>query len=301
MSERIKTLVAKRAIFSSEFGSTLQDLLTAIFQKEPTALKRVAKVDLLKSLVFAKIEDCGEEVGVLVHVFEFENGTTGSINFASTRTTAGIEEVDPPAEQEFLISDMALLVKGNSIIASGMANKNRTFARCLSEVCERLGLIDSGVALNVADVPNKVTLEELRDVGVSKIEFGVTGYLNSLPEFKSKTAKVIKTILTQPKREDQLRKRANTVGRMTLSRGRFKKDEIHKDEWLTLVGAQLVESDAEESYSIFLENGKQLTNSNLKLQKKVKVRRYANTVHFGQLDRELKSFQRELVADGFIL
>lgn len=301
MSDRTKTLILKRAYFTGDYGSTLEGFLRSLFQRNAKARDRIIKVDLLKSLVFAGISDKTSVDGIFVRLFEFEYGGTGAINFESTNTSAGIEEVLPPKDQEFLISDIVLLVQGNNVIASGMANKNRTFSRCVCEIGAELGLLGKAVHLQIEDVPNQVTLEELHEYGVAKIDFGITDYLASLPDFRSKGAKFLETLLAQPSDLKKIRKRAATVGRVSLSRGRFRKDEIEKDEWLTEVGAEIVESDIKETYTIKLENGKVLTNSNLKLQKTVKVKRYANTVHYDQLEREMAVFQNELIRDGILV
>ncbi len=275
-------------------------MLRSMFQRHAKARDRIVGVDLLKNLVFAGLNDDPRVNGIFVRLFEFENGGTGAINFESTNTSAGIEEVQPPKDQEFLVADMVLLVSGNDVIASGMANKNGTFARCITEICSKSGLIDSGTRMDVLDVPNKVELKELHESGVAKIDFGITDYLASLPDFRTTKAKFLETMLRRPSEFEELRKRSQTVGRVTLSRGKFRKDEIEKDEWLTEIGSEIVESDIEDTYTIKLENGKTLTNRNLKLQKTVKVRRYANTVNYSQLENELAKFQKELIADGEI-
>ncbi len=300
MSDRTKTLVFKKAIFSSDYKSTLEDLLTSLFQRQAKAVDRIVKVDLLKSIVFASIREQDGANGVFIHIFEFENGGTGTINFSSTTTSAGIEELQPPQNQEFLLNDMVLLIKDNDIIASGMANKNRTLSRCICEICSSLGLTKGETRLEIEDVPNKVKLDELKEFGVSRIDFGITGYLASLPDFRQSVPAVLDMLLTRPGAKEDIRKRANTVGRIHLSRGRFRKDEIEKDVWLTEIGSEVVESDTEEAYTIHLENGKVLTNRNLKLIKRVSVRRYANTVHYQQLENELAIFQKELISEGLI-
>jgi len=106
--------------------------------------------------------------------------------------------------------------------------------------------------------------------------------------------KVLRTLLVQPASNAGIKKRQNARGRLKLSRGRFLKDEIKKDEWLTEVGKEIVKSDLDEAYRITLEDGRSLTNTNLKMIKKVKVRRFANTVSYEHMQSQMHNFWLEL-------
>lgn len=221
------------------------------------------------------------------------------INFESTNNSADIEELMPPEDQSFLHGETVLLVYGNHVIASGMANKNRTLSSAICDLATKVGAADAGFSMRIEDVPNSVSLKELKENGVSKIDLGITDYLANFPNTPDDFG-LMRVLLARPEDPRKLRKRANTVGRMTLSRGRFLKDEIHKDEWLTEVGSEIVESDIEENYTIHLENGQQLTNRNLKVLKSVSVRRYANSVSFAHLKTHMETFLREIKGRGLI-
>ena len=50
----------------------------------------------------------------------------------------------------------------------------------------------------------------------------------------------MRMVLGLPAEGAALKKRANAVGRMKLRRGRFEREEIKKDQWLTAIGKELM-------------------------------------------------------------
>src|SRR6056297_379569 len=108
MSERQKTLVLKRASLLDGHTVSLEELFRSVFQRAASARDRIIDVDLLRSLVFARIDQGPNGDGVYIRAFEFEKGAIGSINFESTNTSAELEEVLPPSAQHFLHSEITL-------------------------------------------------------------------------------------------------------------------------------------------------------------------------------------------------
>jgi hypothetical protein len=237
--------------------------------------------------------------GIYVRIFEYEEGALGSINFDSEDGGADVEGVEPPAGQSFLQDDVGLFIVGNDVTACGMANKNRTYASQLSDLASSLGVIPAGERLSLEDVANQTNLKDLRKTGVREISLGVSDYLASLPESSDLGSRVLNAIWATPSSPDEIRRREAHHGRLVLSRGRFKKDEVKFDSWLTSVGEKIVEADDEE-YVIVLEDDRRLTNSNLKMIKKVRVKRQYNTVSWVELKGHLSEFFRDLKGEGIV-
>lgn len=297
MSDRTKTLVAKVAYFTDDFEDSLEGLLRAIFQKVSKPRERVVQNDLLKSTVFGVLEENPSGPGVYVRVYEFEEGATGVINFDSTNTTASVEEFLPPEGRRFLSDEVCMLVNENRVMTCGFGNRNRSLSGSIIKLALALGLVKDVTSLSIEDLPNQVSLRELRDVGVRSINLDVTGYLESLPPSVSIKDKILRALLVQPLSDEEHRKRAATVARIGVKRGAYSKDEIHKDKWLTELGEDvLTEADAGD-YTIILENGKKLTAKQLRRQKPVKVKRHANSVNYDQVKMELHQFAKEVMAD----
>ncbi|WP_420397539.1 hypothetical protein [Nioella sp.] len=178
-----------------------------------------------------------------------------------------------------------------------MANKNRTYASQLSDLASTLGIIPSGERISLEDVANQTSLKDLRKTGVREITLGVSDYLASLPTNSDLGSRVLNAIWASPSGAEEIRRRESRHGRLVLSRGRFKKDEVKFDPWLTGVGEKIVEAD-DEDYTIVLEDERRLTSSNLKMVRKVRVKKQYNTVNWVELKRHLVEFFRELREQG---
>lgn len=299
MAERLRTLILKRSRLTEGISMTLEDVLQQIFDRTGGPRDRLLRLDLLRSAVVAGVERGPSNQGVYVRLFEFEEGALGSINFDASGGLADVEGVEPPKGQSFLQEDIGLFVVGNDVIATGMANKNRTYAGQLSDLAIRLGLFRDGECLMIDDVANQTTLGDLRRTGVKEIHLGVSDYLASLPPDHSLKNRVMDAIWTSPSNPEEMTRRGAHNGRLALSRGRFKKDEIKIDPWLTKVGERIVEED-DEDYSIVLEDGRRLTNSNLKVTRKVRVQKQYNTVSWKELKGHLAKFMGDLRGSGVI-
>jgi len=169
VSERVKTLVLKRSVFSDGVQVTVEDVFRQIFERTDAPLQRVLKLDLLRDAVIARLEQGPTNVGIFVRILEYEEGAIGSINFRAADGGADIEGVDPPVGQNFLQDDVGLFIVGNDVIACGMANKNRTYASQVSDLAVKLGIVPSGGILSLEDVANQTNLKDLRKTGVREI------------------------------------------------------------------------------------------------------------------------------------
>lgn len=293
VSERVKTLVLKRAVCSAGVKVTLEDTFRKIFEKTSDPLERVMKLDLLRDAVIARLEQGPTNLGVFVRILEYEEGAIGSINFRTADGGADIEGVDPPLGQNFLQDDVGLFIVGNDVIACGMANKNRTYASQVYDLAVKLDILPADESISLEDVANQTNLRDLRKTGVREISLGVSDYLASLPQETDFGSRVLRAIWASPSDPEDVLRREARHGRLTLSRGRFKKDELKFDPWLTSVGEQIVEADDEE-YVIILEDDRRLTNTNLKMVKKVRVKRHYNTVNWTELKGHLSQFFNDL-------
>ena len=207
--------------------------------------------------------------------------------------------MEPPTGQNFLHEDLGLFIVENNVIACGMANKNKIYATQISELAERLGIISENEHFSLVDVPNQSNLIDLKETGVREIQLGVSDYLASLPGGTDLKSRVMNAIWATPSDPNELKHRQENHGKLVLKRGRFKKDEIKYDQWLTNVGREIVAADDQE-YKIILEDERVLTSTNLKMVKTVRIKRQYNTVNWVELRLQLEKFYKEL-RDGSLL
>ena len=297
---RSKTLSLQRAYFNEGFNGSLEEILRVSLSKLVQARDRVVPIDMVSSQFFAGLEEAPRSGGVFVRLLEFEQGAIGVINLDTNDHGAAVEEFFHPDKRDFLKSEMVCLVAGDHIVACNMGNKSGTFASNVLDLAYRAGTLSSDVKMRVADVPDKTTLSRINDIGVKEVEFSIESFFQNLElDTKGKAGtRIMKMVLGMPSNPDVTAVRANAVGRIVLKRGRFEKEEVHRDQWLTNIGHELMVAEPVEQYRITLEDGSKISNKSLKKSKTVRLRRHANSFSFDSAKAELGSYLQELRAEG---
>ncbi|MFK8035533.1 MAG: hypothetical protein AB8B94_15455 [Hyphomicrobiales bacterium] len=300
MSHRSKTLSLQRAYFNEGFNSTLETILRNAFNKLPSAKDRIVDIDLFASQLFASFDEANGGEGVFVRVLEFEQGAIGVINLDTTNNSAAVEEFFHPNKQDFLKEEIVFYVVRNHIVACNLKNKHGTLAGNMLQLAQRADVLGDDVRMKIADVPDQTTLARIEEVGVREVDFAITSFMENLNISTRQQAgsRIMRMILGMPADDAGLRKRANAIGRMVLKRGRFTKDEIEKDQWLTDIGKELMIAGSSESFTIILEDKTKVSNSMLRKSKTTNLRRHANSFSFDHAKMELEAYYRELASDG---
>ncbi len=299
MAEKYKKLVLKKAYFDEGFNGSIEQIVNGISEKLPDKNERVFNPELFKSHEIAHIEKLTGGAGVFVRIHGYEKGSIGLINQEVQAASAELEEHHPPEKRQFLADEVILYVRGNHILACDLGNKDSLIQNIFGVIGLKAGVIENSLKLKVSDVPNKAELKKAKEIGIKKIELGLDGYLASVEEFhhKSPKEKILEKIFSVPSDAESVRKRANTHGKLVLSRGQFKKEEIKKDDWLTNVGATIIESGADD-YVITLEDGTKIATEKLKVSKSVKLKKFANTISYTEAKAALLKFYEELHSNG---
>lgn len=300
MSFRSKTLSLQRAYFNEGFNSTLETVLRNAFNNLPRAQDRIVEIDLFASQLFASFDEANGGEGVFVRVLEFEQGAIGVINLDTTDNSAAVEEFFHPNKQDFLKEEIVFYVVRNHIVACNVKNKHGTLAGNMLQLAQRADVLGDDVRMKIADVPDQTTLARIEEVGVREVDFSITTFMEGLNISTRQQAgsRIMGMILGMPAEGEALRKRANAIGRMVLKRGRFAKDEIQKDQWLTDIGKELMVAGSSESFTIILEDKTKVSNSMLRKSKTANLRRHANSFSFDHAKMELEAYYRELASDG---
>lgn len=293
-----KTLSLKRAYFSEGFNGTLEDILRYSFKSLGNARDRTVPHDLVKSILFADIEEASK--GVFVRVFEFENGAIGVINLDQTDKKGVVEEFFHPDQRHFLKEEALILVVGNHLVACNMKNKARTYSLAVLQLATNAQVLSEDVGMTISEVPDQTTLERVAAIGVKSIDFSITSYLASMPMTKAERGwnPLLGLILGQVDPAEDVKKRSGSVGRMKLSRGRYEKDEVEKDVWLTRIGQEILQDDLTNDFTIVLEDNSRIKNDTLRQSKSVDLPRYANSFSVDHAKLALIDYFNRLVASG---
>jgi len=300
MSFRTKTLSLQRAYFNEGFNDTLENTLRNAFLKLPKAQDRIVTVDLVSNQLFAGFEEANSGEGIFVRILEFEQGAIGVINLDTTDNSAAVEEFFHPNKQDFLKEEIVFYVVRDHIVACNVKNKHGTLASNVLQLAQKGDVLGQDVKMKIADVPDKTTLEQIATVGVKQVDFSITSFMENLNISTRDQAgsRIMRMILAMPAQDAELRKRANAIGRMTLKRGRFERDEIPKDAWLTAIGKELMIAGSSDHFTIVLEDKTKISNSNLRKSKSVQLRRHANSFSFENAKMELEEYYKALASDG---
>ena len=300
MSFRTKTLSLQRAYFNEGFNDTLENTLRNAFLKLPKAQDRIVTVDLVSNQLFAGFEEANSGEGIFVRILEFEQGAIGVINLDTTDNSAAVEEFFHPNKQDFLKEEIVFYVVRDHIVACNVKNKHGTLASNVLQLAQKGDVLGQDVKMKIADVPDKTTLEQIATVGVKQVDFSITSFMENLNISTRDQAgsRIMRMILAMPAQDAELRKRANAIGRMTLKRGRFERDEIPKDAWLTAIGKELMIAGSSDHFTIVLEDKTKISNSNLRKSKSVQLRRHANSYSFENAKMELEEYYKALASDG---
>lgn len=300
MSYRSKTLSLQRAYFNEGFNGTLETVLRNSYGNLPSAKDRIVEIDLFASQLFAGIESTNEDDGVFVRLLEFEQGAIGVINLDTTDNNAAVEEFFHPNKQDFLKEEIVFYVVRNHIVACNLKNKHGTLAGNVLQLAHRADVLGDDVRMKIADVPDRTTLERIEEVGVREVDFSITSFMESLDISTKQQAgsRIMQMILGMPAGQTTLKKRANAIGRMVLKRGHFEKEEVHKDQWLTNIGKELMIAGSSDRFTIVLEDKTKVSNSMLRKSKVANLKRHANSFSFEHAKMELRAYYRELASDG---
>lgn len=297
------TLILKRAFLPSGNNSSLEEILSETNSALPNYNDRHFVRDLLSSYCVSKVKkDETRENGLFVWFSLQDSGTTGLINTAAKKNAAEIEELGPPDNKAWVQSEILLYVSGNHVIACNLGVKDKVITEAIKHLARAANAVDDNFNFSIEDVPNTPEIERINSVGVKSIELNVTSYLadlESLP-FSERRQGILNTLTaifgTPPSNKD-IKLRAATSARVTLTRGKFSKEENEKDEWLTNVGETIVSSEL-DNYKITLEDKTRVSTTKIRVSKPIRIKRFANTLNHEDAELKVSEYFKELQKNG---
>ena len=296
-----KTLVFKRCYTPEGTNISLQDILDNIKLNAPNHIDRTYKVDLLKEYIIADIDSdvTDPNNGRYIRLCCQDRGATGLIDLHSSEERASVDEYHAPDNRGWLENEMLLYVVNNNIIGCNVGSKDKFLGAMINRIAQTSKVTNDDFSMRISDVPNKTEISRINEIGVKEIDLSLTSYLASLDDLTSNQnlPAIIEGILGVPSNKKGLHKRSATSGRLKLTRGKFKPDEVKKDEWLTNIGEIIVEDNMND-YKILLDDGNTISSDTLKVSKPVNLNRYANSFSQAHAREELKQYYSELKDNG---
>jgi hypothetical protein len=300
MKQKTSSITVKKAYFENGFNHSMEDIIREINIKLPDKQERTYDEDLFIKYEIGQIEILSDMEGAFVRIHSSESDTIALVDQEERSAKNILEEHSPPEKKRFLKCEIFLYINSNHILACNLNNRDTLFKNIIHNVAEKAKIVDSHFKFIISNIPNKTELARIQQVGVKKIDFGISGYLANMDEkvgfFDGKFNKLLSHLFETPDANGP-KKRTNTLARLTLTRGKFKKDEIEKDEWVTEIGEIVAESDIDD-YTITLEDGTKISTKNLTTSKKCNITKHANTLDYDSVKEELTAYYKELKKTG---
>lgn len=300
--ETKKKFVLKQCVVPLGSNISLESVIAEIGTKFPNHIDRTFSTELFRSRSISYIKSPSNgKPGKFVGFCLLDESAIGLANSKTSHETIDVEEFDVPEDKAWLDSEIVLYVIENHVIACNIGNHEKALSAIITDLAKRGDILADDKHLVLSDVPNKLTIEHVHKVGVKHIDLDVSSYLASLNYVKSTTVDgtIFDSIFQSPISPKALTRRTQSTGRLFLSRGgKFKKEEIPKDEWLTKIGKDILDEGL-DNYTITLEDGNQISSSKLRVNKTVGLNKKGNnTFSREHAHLELLAYYDELKALG---
>lgn len=301
MSGKVKKqLVLKRCF--NPFGSniSLESVIIEIERAFPKNEDRMASIDLFRSQIVSYVKKPNNGgSGIFIGFCVQDKSATGLVDTITSTNEVGVEEYNAPENKAWLDSEVILYVVENHVIACNIGNKEKAITQLLTDLARKGNILGDQKHIVLSDVPNKLTIENVNKIGVKRIDLDISSYLTSLDYIKPKkaTPSFLKSIFSSPTSIAEVRRRNETTARVYLKRGKFKKEEVRKDEWLTMIGTEIIKEEPKD-YTITLEDGSKIGTSTLHVSKSVDLNRHGNSFNREHSHLELINYYAELNSSG---
>lgn len=294
------TLSVHRAIVDDRCGWNLGELFSSIRESDTSG--RTVDRGLWDKIAvkFPSFPQTNEAIAAQFALFE-EGAQKSTIrgHQASEYATAAI---GAPTESEFLDHEVAVLVSGNHLIACSLGNRQTLLIDAIGKLADQCDLEFPPGCMRFATIPNKLTVEMIRERGVKSIRFDAANLLGSLDVSSNG---LLEHLFGQSAKVDDI-KRQEMVAELSLHpkrigrRGNLEVVETPKDEWLGNAAVKVKNEDRLDSYTIVLADGTEWPEGELKLSRKVDVTRDGSTYQMADALHEMLKYLDDLRTGGHL-
>ncbi|MEP3784135.1 hypothetical protein [Ascidiaceihabitans sp.] len=298
--KRSIVLSVHRAVISDACTWSLAELISAI--KDNGSANLIADRGLWEktAVKFPQFPKTNEAVAAQFALYE--EGAEKSTIKRDKGSEYNTSPISAPEASEFLNHEVAVLVSGNHLIACGLGTRHTVLIDAIGQLATRCELNFPPGCMHFATIPNKLTVEKIRNTGVRSIKFDAANLLGSLDVQSQGVVETIfgpSTDVDSIKREEmvaELSIRPKPLGR----RSALEVIETPKDEWLGKAAVQVFKEDRINSYTIVLNDDTTWSEGELKLTKKVDVGRVGSTYNMAEALQEMLDYFEELRKGGHL-
>lgn len=275
--KRDVTLQVHRASFHESVSWNLGELLRKIKETEHTNQKPIEREYWRKMAVkFPSFPKTNEAIAMQIGLYE-EGAKANTIQPPSQLKEYETDSISAPDQSEFLDHEMILLAKGNYLISCSLGNRAALLVQAIEELAGRAGASIPPGTLSLKIPPNRLTVDRIREIGVSKIGFDIASYLG---EVDVSTGGWFGSLFSSGLKDRDIQHdeilASLSIEPRSKSRMQMGYDEEPRREWLDKAAVQAYEDEQISSYVIILRDGTVWPEKELKLKKSVKIEAQGN-------------------------
>lgn len=206
-----------------------------------------------------------------------------------------------PAEVEFLDREVAILADGNFMIACGLGKREALLVDAIGKLAGRCNIEMHPTVLTFTTTPNRLTVENIKEVGVKAVRFDAANLLGSLDIPRDG---LIGEIFGEMATDATLQK-DEMVAELSLRHKRFRRPAldavpIPKSEFLERAAIRIFRDEEVSSYTIVLADDTEWEEGDLKLNRSVTIAKDGSTFSMPEALQAMLYYLAELHAKGHL-
>lgn len=302
----LRTLTYRRAVYvTKKVGlKTLEQYLRAAHKTLLNVEDR--SFDLGNGIVLEGRHHKSTDGGFFLHIAGYTSGEHATVVPKKSKVSEGdLATAPPPSGAEYMDGDLVLLASDNHVVLSSGGLHEAKAEHFISLLFERAKLEHESGMFNLEKVADIKKLTILKKEGVRAIHLNTTIHQATLKhsDRTTITKKIggrlwdeLKVILGEDDRFEDIGDAENLSAKVSISFDRRKTGAV-SGEAITEVARQLIKEN-DEGFRIETLTGDRLSATDVVLRKIVSLPRYAKTVQYNDVWKELQTYIEELKESG---
>ena len=205
-----------------------------------------------------------------------------------------------PEGSHYVGNEVAILVEGNYMVACNLGNRQSLLIEIISKLAHMQDIDFPPGCMSFATIPNQLTVEKIRQVGVKSVKFDASNLLGSL---ETDTKNVVSRVFGGLYRDKDLDKMGAIADlHLRLSKKKQKAlgydNYVSRSEWLDKAAEQAFEDEDVGGCTIILADGKEYKNGDLKLRTKVQIKMHGSSFQVPEAIGHMLEYLKELQSSG---
>ncbi|MCE6074969.1 hypothetical protein GOZ90_13240 [Agrobacterium vitis] len=295
------TLSVHRAIIDDNFPYTLAQLLEKM-KTEEDKFQPVVKRGLFDraALKFPSFPKTNQAIAAVFALYE-EGAEKSTIRISASNEEYSTKNLSAPQEFEFLDHEVAILVDGNYVIACGLGKRQALLIDTIAKFAKPYGIEIHHSTLDLTSIPNRLTVEKIRSIGVESIRFDAANFLGSLD---ISTHSLIGTIFSSSATVADFQKHEMVaelnIKPKPLRRAKIETTKTQKNEWLERAAIRTFQDGEVSSYTIILDDKTEWKEGDLKLTRSVPIDKDGSSFKISDALQAMLNYLEELRLKGHL-